>query len=278
MLLLDRFLRPRQGPVRFGIPSPALLDWTLIFVLTLALLHGLAAKPLWIDEVVTKLRVALPLQKLIANSLGHHHLPTYFLLLSTFSPGANAWMLRLPSDIGGAVAAAIGGAVGRTLSGRTAGLTSGLMLAGAPVMVQFGQDARPYALELAFLLLALWDLVTLACDAEATSGPWRRGASARAALLLGTAGARSLIGDAAPFLLSANLSAWLIARCLSNLAPPALSLPLDHGPSFNPARRGAALSGSEPRRGRQLCGHLRMGPTARRATRMANRCGCLSVA
>ena len=219
MLLLDRFLRPRQGPVRFGIPSPALLDWTLIFVLALALrLHGLAAKPLWIDEVVTKLRVALPLQKLIADSLGHHHLPTYFLLLSTFSPGANAWMLRLPSAIGGAVAAAIGGAVGRTLGGRTAGLTSGLMLAGAPVMVQFGQDARPYALELAFLMLALWGLVTLVCDAEAASGPWRRGANAWAALLLGTAGALSLIGDAAPFLLSANLSAWLIARCLSNLA------------------------------------------------------------
>jgi mannosyltransferase len=172
---------------------------------------------------MTKLRVALPFRALIANTLNHHHVPTYFLLLSQLSPGANAFLLRLPSAIGGAFAAAIGGLVGRALAekfgaGRMGGLISGLMLAAAPVMVQFGQDARPYPMELACLMLALWGLVVLACDAEAAGGSWHSGLGAWLALLLGMAGALALIGDAAPFLLVVNLSAWPIARGLFGAA------------------------------------------------------------
>ena len=202
----------------------AVLDFALIFALALALrLHGLGAKPFWIDEVVTKARAGLPLPALIAASFSHHHLPTYFLLLHWLAPGGSAWMLRLPSAVGGAFAAAIGGLVGRTLgarfgAGRIGGLISGLMLAAAPVMVQFGQDARPYALELACLMLSLWGLVTLACDAEAAGGSWRNGVHAWSAFLLGMLGALAVIGDAGPFLLAANLAAWPIARGLAGAA------------------------------------------------------------
>ncbi len=216
---------------RIGLPARLVLrggtapfDFALILALALALrLHGLGAKPLWIDEVVTKLRAALPFRKLIANSFSHHHLPTYFLLLAGLAPGGNPWLLRLPSAIAGALAAAIGVLVGRALAGRIgagrmAGLMSGLFLAAAPVMVQFGQDARPYAMELACLMLSLWGLVTLACDQEAAAGPWRSGLGAWSALLLGMVGALALIGDAAPFLLVASLSAWPIARGLAGAA------------------------------------------------------------
>jgi mannosyltransferase len=200
---------------------PVLLDFALIFALALALrLYGLGEKPFWVDEVVTKARAALPLPRLIADSYSHHHLPTYFLLLHTLASGGSAWMLRLPSAIGGAFAAAIAVLVGRRLAagfgaGRVGGLISGLMLAASPVMVQYGQDARPYALEVACLMLSLWGLVSLACDAEAAGGSWRSGAGAWSALLLGMLGALSLIGDAAPFLLAASLAAWPIARGLA---------------------------------------------------------------
>ncbi len=216
ILDLARIRLPARRFLRGTPASLALLDFALIFALALALrLHGLAAKPFWIDEVVTKARAALPLPGLIAASFSHHHLPTYFLLLHQVAPGGSAWMLRLPSAIGGAFAAAIGGLVGQRLSGRMAGLMSGLMLAAAPVMVQFGQDARPYALELACLMLSLWGLVTLACDAEAAGGSWRNGVRAWSALLLGMVGGLALIGDAGPFLLAANLAAWPIARGLA---------------------------------------------------------------
>lgn len=199
----------------------AAIDCLLIFAVALALrLYGLGTKPLWIDEVVTRLRASLPHRDLIADSFGHHHLPTYFLLLSQLSPGANVWLLRLPSAVGGAVAAALGVLVGRKLAeavgvSRSAGLIVGLMLAAAPVMVQFSQDARPYPLELACLMLSLWGLVTLAIDGEAAGGYWRKGIAAWLALLLGMIGALALIGNALPFVLVANLSAWPIARRLA---------------------------------------------------------------
>jgi mannosyltransferase len=215
---------PPRRSVWAGLRAATLVDFALIFALSLALrLYGLGAKPLWIDEVVTRSRVALPFGKLIATSFSHHHLPTYFLLLAQLSPGANPWLLRLPSAIAGALAAAVGLLVGRKLAGRVGaerigGLMSGLMLAAAPVMVQFGQDARPYALELVCVMLSLWGLVTLACEAEAAGGSWRQGFGAWSALLLGMAGALAVIGDAMPFLLVANLSAWPIARGLTGAA------------------------------------------------------------
>lgn len=204
-----------------GQRAGTLLDLTAILALSLVLrLHDLGAKPLWIDEVVTKRRVSLPLGNMAADSLSHHHLPTYFLLLAQLSPGANQWLLRLPSAVGGAIAAALAVLVGRKLAERTgtsrmAGLLSGLLLAATPVMVQYGQDARPYALELACLMLSLLGLVSLACDAHAASGSWRQGLGAWSAFLLGLLGALALIGNALPFLLVANLSAWPIARRLS---------------------------------------------------------------
>jgi mannosyltransferase len=210
---------PRQS-LWGSLRAATLVDVALIFALSLALrLYGLGAQPLWIDEVVTKLRVLLPFSRLIADCFSHHHLPTYFLLLAQLSPGADPWLLRLPSAIAGGFTAALGVLVGRRLAGsvgadRMGGLMSGLLLAAAPVMVQFGQDARPYALELACVMLSLWGLVALACDAEAAAGSWRQGLGAWSALLLGMVGALALIGDAVPFLLVANLSAWPIARGL----------------------------------------------------------------
>lgn len=217
--------QPASGQLRWlGTQSRMFADHAVIFALALALrLYHLGANPLWIDEVVTRQRAALPGRQLVADSLVHHHLPTYFLLLAQLSPGADAWLLRLPSAIGGAVAAALAVAIGRTLAAgtgaaRPAGLISGLLLATAPVMVQFSQDARPYGLELACLLLSLWGLVSLACHAEAASGSWRAGRGAWAALVLGMAGALALIGNAVPFVLVANISAWAIARGLPGLA------------------------------------------------------------
>lgn len=207
-------LRPLSRRISWaGLATSGAADFVLLFAIALALrLYGLADKPLWLDEVTTQMRVNLPLHGLLVDSLQNHHVPTYFLLVSALSPGTNPWLLRLPSTLAGAFAAAIGGAVGRTLGGRPAGLISGLLLAAAPVMVQFSQDARPYALMLATLLLAVWGLVRLATDAEAAGGDWRRGLGPWAAFLLGSLGALAVSGDAAPFLLVANVAVWPIAK------------------------------------------------------------------
>jgi mannosyltransferase len=204
-------LRRRFLPLTPG--TVALLDFAVILILALTLrLYGLGAKPLWLDEVTTAMRVNLPLSGLIADSFRNHHLPTYFLLVSLFSPGASVWLMRLPSAVAGAFAAALGGAVGRTLGGRIAGAMSGLLLATAPVMVQFGQDARPYALILACLTLAIWGLVRLATDPQAAGGSWANGRGPWLAFALGSWGALAVGGDAAPFLLVANLATWPLAR------------------------------------------------------------------
>jgi mannosyltransferase len=224
MPLLLPMQLPSRRSLQASLGAVTLVDFALIFALSLALrLYGLGAQPLWIDEVVTKSRVGLPFSKLIADCLSHHQLPTYFLLLAQLSPGGDPWLLRLPSAVAGALAAALGMLVGRKLAGsvgaaRMGGLMSGLLLAAAPVMVQFGQDARPYALELACVMLSLWGLVALACDAEAAGGSRRRGLGAWSALVLGMVGALAVIGDALPFLLVANLSAWPIARGLAGAA------------------------------------------------------------
>ena len=213
--------RPLQ---RESAHAAAWIDFILIFALALALrLHDLGTKPFWIDEVMTKLRVALPPGQLISDSLDHHHLPAYFLLLSQLSPGVNPWLLRLPSAVAGALAAALGVPVGRRLAegigaARTGGLISGLLLAAAPIMVQSGQDARPYSLELAGLMLSLWGLLSLARNAEAAGGTWRRGAGPWSALIIGMIGAFATIGNALPFLLVANVAVWPIARSLSGAA------------------------------------------------------------
>src|SRR5665213_403417 len=178
-------------------------------------LHGLDDKPLWLDEITSLRRVTGTVPNLVADSLSHKHFPSYFLFLWLVAQlGTSQWLLRLPSAIFSAVAAALTSAIGRDAAGPRSGAAAGLLMALSPFEVQFGQEARSYALVSCLILVALWGLVRLARDPDAAARHLSRGAWI--AYGLGTASALAVLNVAIPWLLASNLTAVAIACRASN--------------------------------------------------------------
>lgn len=177
-------------------------------------LHGLGAKPFWLDEIISLHRVTASLHHLVLDALHNRHYPSYFLLLWAVTRfGAGQWLLRLPSAIFGAAAAGLTCAVGRAAAGARSGAIAGLLMALSPFEVQFGQEARSYTLVSCLILVALRGLVQLARDPAAAALPWRQGAPRGAwlAYVLGTAAALSVLNVAIAWFLVANLAIAAIA-------------------------------------------------------------------
>ena len=131
---------------------------------------------------------------------------------ASFDPGDLAW-LRMPSAVCGAAAAGMVFLIARRLAGRMAGMVAGLLMALSPLQVQYGQEARPYALVLLLIAIALWGLVLI------TQQPLRAGTPARpgvrrgpgwGAYVAGTVAASAVLGDTAPWLLASNAALWLV--------------------------------------------------------------------
>src|SRR5664280_1588393 len=134
--------------------------------------HGLSDKPLWLDEIITQRRANLPISDLIANSLYNNQFPTYFVLVRAFDvPIIIEWMLRLPSAILGAISVLLVALIATEVRSRRAGLVAGIFMALSPLEVQFGQEARSYALVSCFVLLALWGLVRIAKQLSISVSP-----------------------------------------------------------------------------------------------------------
>jgi mannosyltransferase len=192
------------------------LPGAIAAVALLVRLHGLGDKPFWLDEATTLQRVAGSFHHLLLDSLRNRHYPSYFVMLWPLARlGHSAWLLRLPSAVFGALAAALACAIGRRAAGARSGAVAGLLMALSPFEVQFGQEARSYTLLSALVLIALWGLVRLAQQPAAAGLPWRREGAMRGAWLaygLGTAGALSVLGAAIPWLFASNLAAAAIAR------------------------------------------------------------------
>jgi len=204
---------PRHGHARrvlTWLPAVALL------LLALSLrLHGLAAKPLWLDEIATLHRATMTVHDLILSSLQARHYPSYFLLMWLVAKfGTSAWVLRLPSAIFGALDAALVYGIGCEIEGPVAGLAAGLLLALSPFAVQYSQEARSYTLVASLILVALWGLVCLARDpaAAAARWHWRRMPLPWLAYIAGTAAALNVLNVAVPWWIAANLAALAIAH------------------------------------------------------------------
>ena len=182
----------------------------------LARLHGIGDKPFWMDEITTLQRSSMSWSGIITDSLSFHHLPSYFVLESWMVPfGDTEIVLRLPSAIFGALSCVALFGIGYALAGVRAGFLAGLLMALSPLQVQYGQEARSYAMVTCLISIALWGLVKLACDPAAASRPWRDPRSARwawAAYALGTLAALNVLSVALFWLLAANLAAPVIAR------------------------------------------------------------------
>src|SRR5215831_7416713 len=81
-------------------------------------LHGLGAKPFWMDEVTSLHRATATVPHLIADSLHQNHYPTYFLLLWLVARiGTSQWLLRLPSAVFGAIGAWLACEIGGKAAG-----------------------------------------------------------------------------------------------------------------------------------------------------------------
>src|SRR5262249_46211128 len=155
-------------------------------------LYGLGAKPFWLDEVTSLKRATDSIHDLVLDALHNRHYPSYFLLLWAVARlGAGQFLLRLPSALFGAAAAALTAGSGGGGVGARPGAIAGLVLALSPFDVQLGQEARSYTLGGLLILVALWGLLRLAQrPAEAAQGGPR---GAWAAYCLGTAGALSVL-------------------------------------------------------------------------------------
>ncbi len=179
----------------------------------------------WLDEITTLQRSSRSLLGLISDSLSHHHLPAYFLLtswLQSFGDDGEG-IMRLPSAVFGAASCWVLWRTGRLLGGQGAGLAAGLLLALSPMQVQYGQEARSYALLTLLIAIALHGLVALAHDPCRAALPWRDRRAPRgdwAAYVLGTVGALNVLSVALFWVLAASLAALLIARS-RELAEPA---------------------------------------------------------
>ncbi len=190
--------------------SPAVLALCFggIFLLALLLrLHGISAKPFWMDEVTTIKRASLPLGAMLKDSLFFHQLPAFFVVTSwVLRFGSDEFWVRLPPAFFGAVSCALGFGIARSLAGLKAGLAAGLLMALSPAMVQYGQEARSYTMVISAILIGLWGLVLLAQDEGEGSQP-----AAWGAYVLGTVAALNILSVALFWFLAANLGGAVLA-------------------------------------------------------------------
>jgi hypothetical protein len=125
----------------------------IVLVLRLPTLGALA---LWFDEAITADVIAAPWPALVADRLANGHFPTYFAFLKAVGLGGGSeFSLRLPSALFDSLAGALVTGLALRLSGRVAAIAALFLYALYPALIQYGQEARPYALMLAFLALAM---------------------------------------------------------------------------------------------------------------------------
>ncbi len=199
-----------------GVRGPHLLVAALCTIAGLATrLHGLGAKPFWLDEVTTLKRSALPFAAMVRDSLSFHHLPAYFWLSSFFLPfGYDETALRLPAALFGALSCGLAAMVAASLAGAEAALLSGMLMAAAPIEVQYGQEARSYTLVICLILIALWGLIGLMRDPRRAALPFRDKRMPRASWAAYAGGSLCglmVLGVAISWFLVANLAVLLQA-------------------------------------------------------------------
>jgi uncharacterized membrane protein len=188
-------------------------------VALIARMYGLGGKPLWYDEVLTLRRAALPFSDLAADSFHNKHYPLFFLLTKPFA--IQEWSeaaLRLPACLFGALSVLMAARIAGDVAGRWAAVVTGALMALSPLEVQYGQEARPYTLASAAILVAVWGLLRLLDPAtpenDDTAPRFRVGWIAYAG---GMAVALNTIGAAAPSFIAIN--AVVAALALLGLLP-----------------------------------------------------------
>jgi mannosyltransferase len=158
-----------------------------------ALILGLArlgAPSLWFDEGYTA-SAAKRSPKWWFDNDQYHVLYDGLMRLWTTVAGESEWVLRLPSVVGAAAAAALVVVLARKFFDPWVALLSGLFLATSPFLVRWSQQARSYALLVA-LSLAVMLLLFRALE-RGTRGAWAIYGLGLSALVVGHAVAGMLV-------------------------------------------------------------------------------------
>jgi 4-amino-4-deoxy-L-arabinose transferase-like glycosyltransferase len=122
-------------------------------------LHGLGSKSFWLDEFLTAQCVRY---ESLAGVLAWKRqwdlsLPplSFFITWLLRSFGESEFMIRLPEALASVATVPAIYVLGRALAGAGVGLTAALFMAVLPFSVQYGQEARPYALLMLFTTLQM---------------------------------------------------------------------------------------------------------------------------
>lgn len=141
---------------------------TLITALAAALrLPWLAVESLWYDETFTAWLASLPLERLVAATMGDVHPPTWYLLewLMAQAFGNSEFSLRLISALAGVAMVPAVYSLAQSLNAPQSSQNSPLAALAAlatalsPFAIQYSQEARPYSLLMLAAALATLGLL-----------------------------------------------------------------------------------------------------------------------
>lgn len=176
-------------PVRRTAPLPAaarLRGWAPVVISALAMaamgLWGIDRGSMYSTEEVSVWAARLPFGDLwhLLSHIDAAHGLYYVMMHAVLAAGTNEVLLRVPSVIGAVAAAALTARIAWRLSrSATVATLSGLIFAATPVLGDFAQVGRSYAIDVALVLAASLALLH-ATDAAArrpgagTNQTWRR--------------------------------------------------------------------------------------------------------
>lgn len=182
---VDGVAAPPRRPRRMPLWVPQLLCWLVPTVLAgIVVSYQAAAPEPWRDELATWSAATRPVDQIFAlgRNIDGVTVPYYLL-----AHGWGVWFgdsilaLRMPSIIAGTATVAVAALLARRLWGPQVALLAGLLLAVAPAVSRYAQEARGYAFAALFAALSTLLLVR-ALD---HSRWWRWLAYALSVLLLG---------------------------------------------------------------------------------------------
>ncbi|MCX5518011.1 hypothetical protein OSH10_06145 [Kaistia defluvii] len=144
----------------------------LLFLVGFALclmvrLSTLGDLPLWFDEVVTADSIGRTWGRMARERLSQGHFVTYFAMLKALGlAGSSDFALRLPSAILDAAAGGVVALIARRVGGWSTVVPATLLYAAFPILILYGQEARPYALQLFFVTLAMFGQIALLAGSD----------------------------------------------------------------------------------------------------------------
>ena len=142
------------------MPRPRLAQF-LVFLSAIALAFAVRfasidIRQVWLDEALTQYAVSLDWLGLIADRVSAGHSPVYFLTMKVLGlDGTDLRALRIASVAMDSLAAGVFAAVVTSSVGIRAGVLAALFYALNPLLLFWGQNARPYGMLMMWLAIGI---------------------------------------------------------------------------------------------------------------------------